>query len=153
MPGWLKALLVVAALVVLLIVAVIGILIGAASYGWKAAVRSGNEAATLQDLKTIAAVEIQYYNTHKRTFGTFEEMVQEKLLSAKFSGNTPIADGYIFTLKVIAKSATHPTSYTLNADPQGESTGNNHFYLDSTDGTIRVNSAQRASASDPELGG
>ena len=150
MPGWLKALLIVAAVVVLLIVAVIGILIGAASYGWRAAVRSGNEAATLQDLKTIAAVEIQYYNTHKRTFGTFEEMVQEELLSRKFSGNPPIADGYIFTLKVIPKSATYPTSYTLNADPQSESTGTNHYYLDSTDGTIHVNSAQRASASDPQ---
>ncbi len=153
MPGWLKALLIVAAVVVLLIVAVIGILIGAASYGWKAAMRAGNEAATLQDLKTIAAVEIQYYNSHKRAFGTFDQMVQEKLLSTKLSGNPPIADGYIFTLKVIPKSATQPTSYALNADPKSESTGNNHFYLDSTDGTIRVNSGQRASASDPQLGG
>ncbi|HVS83111.1 MAG TPA: hypothetical protein VHE60_15390 [Pyrinomonadaceae bacterium] len=153
MPGWLKALLIVAAVVVLLIVAVIGILIGAASYGWKAAVRTGNEVATLQDLKTIAAVEIQYYNTHKRTFGTFEEMVQEKLLSTKLSGNPPIVDGYIFTLKVLPKSATHPTSYTLNADPQTDSTGKNHFYLDSTDGTIHVNAVQPASASDPQLGG
>ena len=153
MPGWLKALLIVAAVVVLLIVAVIGILIGAASYGWKTAMRAGNEAATLQDLNTIAAVEIQYYNSHKRAFGTFDQMVQEKLLSAKLSGNPPIVDGYIFTLKVIPKSATHPTSYTVNADPQSESTGNNHFYLDSTDGTIRVNFGQRASASDPQLGG
>ena len=153
MPGWLKALLIVAAVVVLLVVALIGILVGTAAYGWKAAIRAGNEAATLQDLKTIAAVEIQYYNSHQRAFGTFDQMVQEKLLSTKLSGHPPIADGYIFTLKVIPKSATQPTSYTLNADPQSESTGKKHFYLDSADGTIRVNSAQRASASDPELGG
>src|SRR5713101_264649 len=139
MPGWLKALLIVAAVVVLLIVAVIGILIGAASYGWNAAVRTGNEVATLQDLKTIAAVEIQYYNTHKRTFGTFEEMVQEKLLSTKLSGNPPIVDGYIFTLKVTPKSATQPTSYTLSADPQTDATGKNHFYIDSNDSAIHVN--------------
>jgi Tfp pilus assembly protein PilE len=153
MPGWLKALLIVAAVVVLLIVAVVGILIGTAAYGWKAAMRAGNEAATIQNLKTIAAVEIQYYDSHQRAFGTFDQMVQEKLLSAKLSGNPPMADGYIFTLKVIPRSATQPMSYTLNADPQSESTGNHHFYLDSTDGTIRVNSAQRASASDPQLGG
>src|SRR5216684_6551380 len=132
---------------------VVGVLVGSAVIGWKAAMRAGNEAATLQNLKTIAALEIQYYNSHKRAFGTFDQMVQEKLLSTKLSGNPPIADGYIFTLNVIPKSATQPTSYTLNADPKSESTGNNHFYLDSTDGTIRVNSGQRASASDPQLGG
>ena len=137
----------------MIVIAIIGILIGAAVIGFKAAQKAGNEAATLQDLKTIAAIEIQYYNTHNRTFGTFEQMVADKVLSTKFSGNPPIVDGYVFTLKVIPKSATQPTSYTLNADPQSESTGNNHFYLDSTDGTIRVNSAQRASASDPQLGG
>src|SRR6266480_4162800 len=139
MPGWLKAVLIVAAVVVLLFVAVIGILIGAASYGWKAAMRAGNEAATIQDVKTIAAVEIQYYNSHKRAFGTFDQMVQEKLLSTKLSGNPPIADGYIFTLKVIPKSATQPTSYTLNADPQSDTTGGTHYYIDSADGSIHTN--------------
>src|SRR2546427_11058772 len=104
----------------MIVIAIIGILIGAAVIGFKAAQKAGNEAATLQDLKTIAAIEIQYYNTHNRTFGTFEQMVQDKLLSSKFSGNPPTTDGYIFTLKVIPKSATAPTSYTLNADPQSE---------------------------------
>jgi Tfp pilus assembly protein PilE len=118
MPGWLKALLIVAAVVVLLIVAVIGILIGAASYGWKAAVRTGNEVATLQDLKTIAAVEIQYYNTHKRTFGTFEEMVKEGMLTNRFSRESPIVDGYVFTVKVTPRTAIQASSYTIRADPQ-----------------------------------
>ncbi len=137
----------------MIVIAIIGILIGAAVIGFKAAQKAGNEAATLQDLKTIAAIEIQYYNTHNRTFGTFEQMVQEKLLSTKFSGNPPGADGYIFTLKVIPKSATQPTSYTLNADPQTDSTGTNHFYLDSTDGSIHVNAAQPAGPNDTPLGG
>ena len=57
----------------MIVIAIIGILIGAAVYGWKAATRAGNEAATLQNLKTIAAVEIQYYNTHSRSFGTFDQ--------------------------------------------------------------------------------
>src|SRR6266853_5601917 len=104
MPGWLKALLIVAAVVVLLIVAVIGILIGAASYGWKAAMRAGNEAATLQDLKTIAAVEIQYYNSHKRAFGTFDQMIKDMNFDTRFSGNPPVADGYTFTLKLKPKT-------------------------------------------------
>ena len=153
MAGWLKALLIVLAVIVLLVVGIIGTMIGAGVLGYRAAQRAGNEAATLQDVKTIAAVEIQFFNTHKRTFGTFEEMVGGKLLSTKFTGNPPIVDGYVFTLQVIPKSATHPTSYTLNADPQTESTGKNHFYLDSTDATIHVNAVRPASVSDPQLGG
>ncbi len=137
----------------MIVIAIIGILIGAAVIGFKAAQKAGNEAATLQDLKTVAAVEIQYYNTHNRTFGTFEQMVQEKLVSTKFSGNPPIVDGYIFTLKVVPKSATLPTSYTLNADPQTDNTGTNHFYLDSTDGSIHVNATQPAGPNDTPLGG
>jgi prepilin-type N-terminal cleavage/methylation domain-containing protein len=137
----------------MIVIAIIGILIGAAVIGFKAAQKAGNEAATLQDLKTIAAVEIQYYNTNNRTFGTFEQLVQEKVLSTKFSGNPPIVDGYIFTLKVIPKSATQPTSYTLNADPQTDATGGNHYYLDSTDGSIHVNKNQPAGPNDTPLGG
>ena len=151
MPGWLKALLIVAAVVVLLIVAVIGILIGAASYGWKAALRAGNEAATMQDLKTIAAVEIQYYNSHNRTFGTLAQMIDERLLTSKFSGNPPATDGYVFNLNIVPKTSSQPTSYTLNADPQSVATGTNHYYLDSNSSTIHVNPDQPASASDPGL--
>jgi prepilin-type N-terminal cleavage/methylation domain-containing protein len=135
----------------MIVIAIIGILIGAAVYGWKAAQRAGNEAATLQDLKTIAAVQIQYFNTHNRTFGTFDQMVKEQMLSTKFSGNPPIVDGYILTLKVTPKTASQPTSYTLNADPQSDNTGKNHFYIDWTDGTIHVNGDQPAGPNDQPL--
>lgn len=137
----------------MIVIAIIGVLIGAAVITFRAAQKSGNEAATLQDLKTIAAVEIQYYNTHNRTFGTFEQLVQDKVLTTKFAGNPPIVDGYVFTLKVIPKSATQPTSYTLNADPQTDATGGNHYYLDSTDGSIHMNASQPAGPNDTPLGG
>ena len=141
----------------MIVIAIIGILIGAATIGWRAAVRSGNEAATLQDLKTIASVQIQYYNTHNRNFGTFEQMTKEQMLDARFAGNPPVVDGYIFTLKVSPKTANAQTSYILNADPQQSegigSTGKNHFYLDSTAGTIHVNPDQPAGPNDPPLGG
>src|SRR5712692_4067047 len=69
---------------------VVGALMGAAVTGWRAALRAGNAAATLQDLKTIAAVEIQYYNAHNRTFGTLDQMIKEEMLTSKFSGNPEI---------------------------------------------------------------
>lgn len=133
----------------MIVIAIIGILIGAAVVGWRAATRSGNEAATIQNMKTIAAVQIQYYNTHRRTFGTFEQLTKEQFLTSKFSGNPPSADGYIYTMKVNATSANSSSSYTLNADPVDEGSGTNHFYLDSTDSSIHVNATQPASAGDP----
>lgn len=132
----------------MIVIAIIGILIGAAVYGWKSAQRAGNEAATLQNLRTIAAVQIQYYNTHARTFGTFEQLVKEQLLSSKFSGNPPTTDGYILNMKVTPKTSTSQTSYTLNADPQSDAAGKNHFYIDSTDGSIHVNTDQPAGPND-----
>jgi prepilin-type N-terminal cleavage/methylation domain-containing protein len=132
----------------MIVIAIIGILIGAAVYGWKAAQKAGNEAATLQNLRTIAAVQIQYYNTHARTFATFEQLVKEQMLSSKFAGNPPNVDGYILNMKVTPKTSTSQTSYTLNADPQNDASGGNHFYIDSTDGSIHVNQTQPAGPSD-----
>jgi Tfp pilus assembly protein PilE len=137
---------------VLLVVIAIGILISAGITGWKAAVRSGNEAATVQNLKTIAAVEVQYFNLHNRNFGTFGQLIKDGLLEARFSGDLPVVDGYTFTLKVTPKTTSLQTSYTLNADAQSNTTGKKHFYLDSTGGTIHVNPDQPASSSDPPLG-
>src|SRR5229473_7708841 len=137
----------------MIVIAIIGVLIGAAVITFRAAQRSGNEAATLQDLKTIASVEIQYYNTHNRNFGTFEQMVKEQMLDTRFSGNPPAAEGFIFTLKVTPKTTNQQTTYTLNADPQQAegigATGKNHFYIDSTAGTIHVNPDQSAGPNDP----
>ena len=133
----------------MIVIGIIGILIGAAVYTFKAAQKSGNETATMQNLKTIAAVQIQYYNTHARAFGTFEEMIKEQMLTSKFQGNPPSTDGYVFTLKVTPKTAGSAASYTLNADPQDAGSGTNHFYLDSSDSSIHLNAAQPAGPGDP----
>ena len=133
----------------MIVIAIIGILIGAAVYTFKTAQKSGNEAATMQNIHTIAAVQIQFYNTHSRTFGTFDQMIKEQMLTSKFAGNPPNTDGYIYTLKVTPKTAGGASSYTLNADPQNESSGTNHFYIDSSDSSIHVNAAQAAGPTDP----
>src|SRR5256885_13692694 len=130
----------------MIVIAIIGILIGAATIGWRAAVRSGNEAATIKALQTIASVEIQYYNTHNRSFGTFEQMSKEQMLDSRFATNPPTVDGYIFTLKVTPKSTNQQTSYTLHADPQQSegigATVKNHCDLDSTACTLPVKQGQ-----------
>ena len=141
----------------MIVIAIIGILIGAATYGWRAAQIQGNETATIKALDTISVVELNYFNTHNRTFGTFEQLTSEKMIDARFVGSPPVVNGFIFTLKVTPKTSTQQSSYTLNADPQQESglgaTGRNHFYIDSTGGEKHVNDAQAAGPNDPPLGG
>lgn len=142
----------------MIVIAIIGILIGVGVTGWRAAVRSANEAAAIKTLRSIAEQQMLYFNSHNRSqFGTFDQMLKDGLLDSRFSGNPPVVNGYIFTLKVIPKSANQQPSYTVNADPQQSegvgATGRNHFYTDSNVGNIHVNETQPATTADPPLGG
>lgn len=141
----------------MIVIAIIGILIAVGVTGWRAAVRSANEAAAVKTLRSIAEQQMLYYNARQRTtFGTFDEMLKEDLLDSRFSGDTPVVDGYVYTMKVIPKSATAQPSYTVNADPQVTegvgATGRNHYYVDSNTNTIHVNASQPATATDPPIG-
>lgn len=142
----------------MIVIAIIGILIAVGITGWKAALRSANEAAAIKSMRTVAEQQMLYYNSKQRTtFGTFEELRRENLLDNRYDGATPVVEGYIFTLRVIPRSTTQQAGYTLNADPQisegVSATGKNHFYLDSDTNTIRVNESAPATVSDPSIGG
>src|SRR5207245_1402320 len=131
----------------MIVIAIIGILIAVGVTGWRAAVRSANEAAAIKTLRTIAEQQMLFYNSHQRsTFGTFEEMRKENLLDTRFAGGTPVVEGYVFTMKVTPKSTTQQAGYLVNADPQVTegvgATGKNHFYLDADTNTIHVNASQ-----------
>src|SRR5882757_5828416 len=103
----------------MIVIAIIGILIAVGVTGWRAAVRSANEAATISTLRSIAEQQMLYYNAHQRsTFGTFDEMLKENLLNTRFAGTTPVVDGYVYTMKVIPKSTAQQPGYTVNTDPQ-----------------------------------
>lgn len=141
----------------MIVIAIIGILIAVGVTGWKAAVKAANEAAAIKTLRTIAEQQMLYYNAHQRSsFGTFDEMLAEKLLDTRFAGTTPVVDGYVYNMRVIAKSVTNPAGFAVNSDPQVTdgvgATGKNHFYLDSDSNTIHVNSTQPATAADPPIG-
>jgi len=142
----------------MIVIAIIGILIAVGITGWKAALRSANEAAAIKSMRTVAEQQMLYYNSKQRTtFGTFEELRRENMLDNRYDGATPVVEGYIFTLRVIPRSTTQQAGYTLNADPQisegVSATGKNHFYLDSDTNTIHVNESAPATASDPSIGG
>src|SRR4026209_739882 len=89
----------------MIVIAIIGILIAVGVTGWKAAVKAANEAAAIKTLRSIAEQQMLYFNAHQRTtFGTFDEMRKENLLDTRFSGTTPVVDGYVYNMKVIPKS-------------------------------------------------
>src|SRR6266571_2950023 len=129
----------------------LGFIAGAAVYGWRAATRAGNETATIQNLKTIDAVETQYFTTRSRTFATFDQLVREQMLSSKFVGNPPVTDGYILTLSLTTKPMGSASSYKLAADPVDSDVGGKHFYLDSDSNRIHVNADGAAGPDDPVI--
>ncbi len=142
----------------MIVIAIIGILIAVGVTGWRAAVRSANEAAAIKTLRSIAEQQMLYYNAHQRSsFGTFDEMLKENLLDTRFAGSSPVVDGYVYNMKVVPKSTAQQAGYTVNADPQVSegvgATGKNHFYVDSDTNTIHVNPNQPATVSDPPIGG
>jgi len=141
----------------MIVIAIIGILIGTATYAWRSAQIQGNETSTVKALNTLSVVELQYFNMHNRTFAAMEDLLKENLVDSRFAGNPPVVNGYVITVKVVPKSTTQQSSYTVNADPQQSSgigaSGLNHFYIDSTAATIHVNRDQPAGPNDPPLGG
>ena len=112
---------------------------------WQIAMRAGNEAATVQNLKTIAVVETNYFYSHRRTFATFEQLVKEQMISSKFAGNPVTTDGYILTLTLTSE----PPSFAITANPASAAEGSKHFYVDSVSHEIHVNSDKPAGPNDP----
>lgn len=141
----------------MIVIAIIGILIAVGVTGWKAAVKAANETAAINTLKALAEQQMLFYNSHQRTsFGTFDEMLKEHMLDTRFTGTTPVVEGYVFQMRIIPKSTTTQPGYVVNADPQVTegvgATGKNHFYFDSDSNTIHVNPTQPATATDPPIG-
>ncbi|MGI9069052.1 MAG: hypothetical protein ACR2HX_21950 [Pyrinomonadaceae bacterium] len=140
-----------------IVIATIGILIAVGVTGWKAAVKTANEAAAIKTLITIAEQQKFYYNSHRRiSFGTFDEMLKEGLLDTRFAGTAPVVDGYVYSMRIMPKSTTGQAGFAVNADPQVNEgfgvTGKNHFYLDSDSNIVHVNRTQPATTTDPPVG-
>ena len=144
-----KGVLIAAIIVAALIATGMGVLVGAGIYGWKHAVRAGNEAAAVQNVRTIQAAEMRYFDTRRQQFVTFPQLVAEQMLDSRFAADTPLVDGYRFKLNLASDNTSGLHSFTLHADPESSSAGTKHFYVDSKDWTIRVNPKQPATASDP----
>ncbi|MBC7909015.1 MAG: prepilin-type N-terminal cleavage/methylation domain-containing protein [Pyrinomonadaceae bacterium] len=139
----------------MIVIAIIGILIGVGVPAWRIIIRRGNETSAIQVLESIRKSQADYSLGHRGEFGTFDQLIKEGNLDERFAGEKPVVNGYVFTIKVIPKSANQPSSFTVNADPQVSegisATGKRHFYIDPNVSTIRENLDQPATAADPPL--
>ena len=107
-----------------------------------------DEASAIQSLRTIATAQAEMRAT-RGVYGNFDALTQAGLLDARFAGSTPNLRGYRFTMNVT------DSDFSVNADPQATetqpATGVRHFYLDSADNSIHVNTTQAASKNDAVL--
>ena len=110
------------------------------------AVGAADEGLAIQTIRAIVTAQEQYRVTHDE-YGSFEALTKAGLLDARFASDTPNLRGYRFAMT--AQSAT----FSISADPAASenqpAVGGRHFFCDSTDGVIRANPTQPASASDP----
>ncbi len=135
----------------MIVIAIIGILVGVGIPAWKASVRSANEAAAVGTLRSVSTSQVTYYNLKNRTsYGTFDQLVQADLMDKRFTGDSPVDNGYIYTMTVTAKTGTNPPTYAINANPQQPgATGGQYFYSGSDTSGIHNNPDKPASAQDP----
>jgi hypothetical protein len=109
--------------------------------------------AAIRSLHTVNTAQIQYFST----FGRYAQSLAELGPAPGQGSPTPQAadlipeglaaglhSGYVFTM------VGTPSGYTINADPQAETTGTRHFYTDHSN-VVRQNSEQSASETDPEI--
>jgi prepilin-type N-terminal cleavage/methylation domain-containing protein len=140
----------------MIVIAIIGILISVGVVGWRAALRSGNEAATIETLRNIGASQVQYALAHHGEFGTFDQLIGDHALDERYKGNSPVVNGYVFVMKVTPKSTTNQSDFYCNADPQNSegvsATGRRHFYVDAAVSTVRENANGPATANDLPIG-
>jgi Tfp pilus assembly protein PilE len=112
------------------------------------AVTAADETSAIQALRTIASAQNQA-KAMRNSYANFDTLVQLGFLDERFAGSNPNLRGYRFSIKA------NESEFAVTADPQptanAPAPGGRHFYLDSTDNAIHVNSSQSATRQDPVL--
>ncbi|MGA9995003.1 MAG: prepilin-type N-terminal cleavage/methylation domain-containing protein [Pyrinomonadaceae bacterium] len=136
----------------MIVIAIIGILVGVGVFGWKVAIRKGNEAAAIQTVSRIREAQASFALSHRGDYGTFDQLIKDGSLDEKFAGDSPVINGYIYVMKVTPKSTNQPANFIINANPQqfGQ-TGSRYFYFDPALTTIRSNEDKEAGPTDPSI--
>lgn len=137
----------------LIVIAIILIIASIAIPRLTQARKAAYEMGAIRSLHTLNTAQVQYYST----YGRYAQSMQELGPPPGSAAPTPaasdlipdnlaagLASGYVFTM------VGTPSGYTINADPQSETTGTRHFYTDHST-VIRQNFEQPASEVDQEI--
>jgi prepilin-type N-terminal cleavage/methylation domain-containing protein len=139
----------------MIVIAIIGLLIGVGTLAWQAVIKSGNEATAAATVDNIRKFQAQYASRNHGNFATFQELVQKVGMDDAFNSDSPVKNGYIFSMTVTPSSATTPAFYSVKADPQVAegvtATGTRHFYTDSTLSAIKGSDTGEAKPTDPAI--
>jgi prepilin-type N-terminal cleavage/methylation domain-containing protein len=138
----------------MIVIAIIGLLIGISGFAWQVMVRRGNEAAALGYINKINTAQAHFASKHHGRFAaTFDQLIRLNLLDKRFEGESPVLDGYVFSMKAEEKPVKF---FSVNADPEVATgvtaTGHTSYYLDSTLHTITfTDEARPATARDDSM--
>lgn len=122
----------------LIVIAIIGILIGAIVPIYQSSVRKANEAAAVATLHAIRIAEAKYIIDHKGQYGTFQQLFEQGYLDKRMNHDQPHDRGYVFVITLIAKSENTVATFSVSANPEQSqgmgATGRNFYYMDPESG-------------------
>ena len=138
----------------LIVIAIIGILIGAIVPTYQSSVRKANEAAAVATLNAIRVAEAKYVIDHKGQYGTFQELFEQGYLDKRMNYDQPHDRGYVFVMTLITKSEKAVATFSVTANPEQPqglgATGRNFYYMDPESGICFSNTGP-ATAADETL--
>lgn len=140
----------------MIVMAIIGILITVGIPAYYGMIRNGNETAAAAHMRSIQQAQIGYHSK-RRDYADLATLIKTGSLNERFEGETPVVDGYKFTIKLTPRGNGQEAFYSVNADPaQPEGvtrTGTIYYYIGSDASGIRVNDEAAATKDDPPLAG
>jgi prepilin-type N-terminal cleavage/methylation domain-containing protein len=136
----------------LIVIAIIGILIGAIVPIYQSSVRKANEAAAVATLHAIRVAEAKYVIDHKGQYGTFQQLFEQSYLDKRMNHDQPHDRGYVFVITLIAKSENTVATFSVSANPEQSqglgATGRNFYYMDPDSGICFSNTGPATAADD-----
>lgn len=138
----------------LIVIAIIGILIGAIVPIYQSSVRKANEGAAVATLHAIRVAEAKYVIDHKGQYGTFPQLFEQGYLDKRMNYDQPHERGYVFVITVTPKSENTVATFSVSANPEQSqglgATGRNFYYMDPESGICFSNTGP-ATAADETL--
>ena len=136
----------------LIVIAIIGILLGAIVPLYQSSVRKANEAAAVATLHAIRIAEAKYIIDHKGQYGTFQQLFEQGYLDKRMNHDQPHDRGYVFVITLIAKSENTVATFSVSANPEQSqgmgATGRNFYYMDPESGICFSNTGPATAADD-----